>query len=675
MKKHRAKTYVNKSRVVDIIVGEYVHETGLCEAVRQAIENARDAQATSIQIIIDESKDHFFIVNDGPGFSKQDLDGFLRLLESFKDDSKTGKHGSGRTFLFRLSEEVIVWSHSRDYPGGLNVVLDRQSLTRFFNDGNEVDVDTHIEFPHFFPFGGARQTGTVIQLNKVHWKKLKGRYGKENIVDRLREELSSYLNESNAKCVTVNGEPLKEPDSLATLSFTQTHPTFGEVSVSLRMPKPTAKIPYGYKKVKLGGTNPLLPMRDFHARISADDATTTPIVLLNDTLIGSINVTGVNKYRSHESHGEKALHDSFFGSDLQAWLSREFFPNVLSPAIEREFGRIEEEMKEEEDRLFLAEMVEDLQGIALDDVDTDDKGKKRKKRKPNNKRLINVDPLSAVLEPGQTQEFTVSDSGDFDWDDSGAKGTCTPKRGKKVTFTAGADEGRGVLRVMKRGDTSETAIHITVSSGKTLTIAPDGISIPRGGKGTFYLRGKRDKDRPIKWSLSTRNREIKMVEGAGGAVADVHVGTLAPIGEYEIMACYTDDATSTVTAVFHVSKGEDEEKFLALDGELYRVRKATMQTDLVHIAQRAAPHPTDPMQQRIGEITILMEHPLLIGTADLASKEARVLSRKLIILDEIFTRHIDLEINERRLNRDAAVAKFNELRSLLIPPMLSKKPK
>jgi len=552
----------NNSRLAKMMIGAgSAGKTAFFAALVQIVENAFDAGADFVNIIVEKGKTLMFIDN-GHGFRKPDVTGFYDMLYSGKEGRQDliGQNGSGRYFLLQICGEVVVISVSEDFPKGATFSLNKGDMEELLSKNTIERTTKSLDLP---PWWNLLGNGSAICLKDVHWGPSIPSEAK------IVSEASSYLLPSLARMVTVNGVPLKPRNIEGEVVYEKIKVDYltGVQEIELYIPQVRNKL----DTIRLGALNYICSLSGMASQLSSELSNLVPNELLAGTVCGDIMIPALKEYRDH--NGNK-LTESFFEKDIHLSVIR-FLVDEVAPRIRSAFERKKQaEDKERHAKLFsdICDSVNDA--FNLESVDIDPlvvKGEGGTKERPP----VNVTPAQVVLMPGQSQTFQVRRThGEFQWDASKSGGTLSAKSGRQVVYTAGKKVGRFDLVIRDRNDPEKArSVRIQIVEEKRLVITPIRIDIVAGEEQEFKLLNHDVTSGDIKWELAGSVKGLKLSKEDGLRVL-VQTTKGTPCGDYTLRAFDRKDPTQSVEATFNVVEPENESNILKFEDHPYVLGEA-----------------------------------------------------------------------------------------------------
>ena len=209
--------------------------SNIAAVLTEAVANAWDADAETVDISVDSDSKKIEIIDDGNGMSIEDMNkkylhvGYRRREEDKEYGKKTakgrqvmGRKGLGKLSLFSIAELIEVHSAKNGQSHGLRMSVEGIQKS--------IKQNEQIYYPDPLPDDDVTiSKGTKILLKEVKRQRLNR--GITALRKRLARRFSVIGNEHNFK-ITINGQPIT-PSDRGDLSMAQLLWTFGDFN-----PKP-----------------------------------------------------------------------------------------------------------------------------------------------------------------------------------------------------------------------------------------------------------------------------------------------------------------------------------------------------------------------------------------------------------------------------------------------------
>ncbi len=209
--------------------------SNIAAVLTEAVANAWDADAETVDISVDSDSKKIEIIDDGNGMSIEDMNkkylhvGYRRREEDEEYGKKTakgrqvmGRKGLGKLSLFSIAELIEVHSAKNGQSHGLRMSVEGIQKS--------IKQNEQIYYPDPLPDDDVTiSKGTKILLKEVKRQRLNR--GVTALRKRLARRFSVIGNEHNFK-ITINGQPIT-PSDRGDLSMAQLLWTFGDFN-----PKP-----------------------------------------------------------------------------------------------------------------------------------------------------------------------------------------------------------------------------------------------------------------------------------------------------------------------------------------------------------------------------------------------------------------------------------------------------
>ncbi len=451
--------------------------------LKEAVDNSADAKADEIRITIRNLDVE--IADNGNGFRRQDIEGYVSIGLSTPDLRKKGKNGTGAKAVFAVADHVFVRSVCAENPGDvLEFSFTEEVVQRLAERREPVHVRVEPRTTTNFPprlASGSVITYTGFQAHKIPR------------VDTAVDKLGQLLSPWRADLVRVNGKSLT-PRNIRGEQIERDikHPTLGQIRVRLYVPDKRERT----ESLQIGAFGDVCTMDDFRRNLGRDLLNRVPAVFDDNRLCGLIDVEGFNPYTTNDRTN--------FRTELYESDDVETFLDVLDDLSEEISERIGLIVKAATDQAF-DEAFDALQEELNARYHYHPTGDAPGKGGPGRARRFSISMREVELAFNERQIFRVrhysGDPADLVWEASEAGGTLDAGRGvEEVTYTAGQKQGRFVLRVSSAIDpnlSASSVIHI-VQQREFFTV-PSRITVIPGEEVKIYARNLHLTSGDLRW--------------------------------------------------------------------------------------------------------------------------------------------------------------------------------
>lgn len=588
-------------------------------ALQQIVENAMDAGASGISILVQKKEGRIIIMDDGEGFSRKDATAFLSVCDSGKagDNTKVGQHGSGRLQLLSFAEQLTVYTRSKDLRALHTFSLSKEQVINLIAKGqHRFTVKTPKRRPTWLPTW--KGFGSAIVVEGINWEHVPS-------LRKLRAELPRYLRPSFAKRIKVNGKGLEPLQVMGEVIQEVVEVDYlpGEQEVELYIPERKRR----GQTVMIGGFGPICPLQALVSSLTPEEQSMLPSELTHRDLCGSIYIPALNEFRTHASNQL----DSNLYTDANQGVRAQIIRLLIEVGakVKATFGKKDGKSKRELRQVAFATLAERMNQIfafdpkAIRGSDTtkgsssgNTQGSGSKGGTRSNGNHLRVNTRKIKLTPGESYLFEVIDtqntSGRFKWSRSDIGGNVKVLSGtKKAAYVAGDECGQFTLTVSDSQDTSMcTQIIIEIVEEHIFHILPEQATIVQGGHKIFQLANLRSSEGALTWSLEDESQGIRLSPMNNGKVR-VSVGREAAPGEYTL--ALQDEADNICTASFTVTEPPADSAFhMRIGNTYYCLTAASFSTTVASV--RIGPE-RGRGKPRIDMMEVYFDHDLLVAQA------------------------------------------------------------
>lgn len=461
----------DRVKILDNVISSVGRASSGFNSIKQLVENALDAGATRIDILVDKKKKLFRVADNGSGFTDEDIRSFYSFMVSGKDGlSSIGKNGSGRMALLSMCDYIVVHTKTEDQEEVKTFQLGRQHLINSFDGVQEVEFDMSSE--------EIDSHGTIIELGgKIKWTKAKTE-------DALRGRLPYLLMPGALRKIWINGKPLTSNSILEQpIEGVDEIPGLGRCSYELHI------IPGTTERIWLcGQQNRIMRLEDALNQLPTELRDVVPELVTHNNLTGVIQIELLNAYRGHDDTLTPRFYDEHSRS-LVRFLRGDFL------------DKIKEAIPQGDDQQ-LPLTTTFMENLLLK---LPSRGGKRSGtiHTPNSI----VSESSYTLEPGDKLPLRNSLKLDWEWD--GDEGGDITQDGGRTILTAGT-EGSFVL-LGYTADILRKRIRLKIVDSIDMSIMPSRSSMePSGSKELTVTHFSGDKT-DLKVSVDGENVRAKLI--------------------------------------------------------------------------------------------------------------------------------------------------------------------
>lgn len=514
----------DKGKIIENVIGSIGRASSGFNLTKQVIENALDAGATRIDILIDKKKKLFRVIDNGTGFTDEDIRSFYSFMVSGKDGLNTiGKNGSGRLALLSMCEYIVV--HTRTEGGEAKTFrLGREHLINAFEgeqnvpfEASEEDIGSH---------------GTIVELGgRINWKKAKTE-------EALMKRLPLLLMPNVLRKIWINGKPIASRSILEQpIEGEEELKGLGKCSYELHI------VPGTTEGIWLcGKQNKIMALREAIDQLPSELREVIPPLITDDNLTGIIQIDNLNRFRGHDD----TLIPEFYDSHSMAFV-RFLVGDFLA--------KIKEAVPQENQEQH--SLAETFMRTLLHKLPSTDGKRSGTIHTPNSI----VSEASYTLQPGD--QLPIRNSVKLRWEWEEDEGGSISQVGGRTTLTAGDETGTFVL-LGYTTDILRKRIKLKVVERIEMGITPSRSSMPPSGSKELLVTHFSGDKHDLKVNAEGENVRASLVG------KKVTVVTENASVDAEITITVEDAEGNSAQSVIKIEeKVVDQGNSISIEGETY----------------------------------------------------------------------------------------------------------
>jgi hypothetical protein len=548
-------------------------------ALRQVIENALDAKATDIRIVLEQGKT-LRVEDNGTGFLHKDIVSVNSLFCERKQAGKgIGKNNSGRLFTLAVGDGVDLYFQSADFPKVHTLTFGWKQGEDLLRGTLDNPPKEAASVPSWWKMKSGN-TGTTVVFRDLQWNRIPKR------ISDLQRQLSEAIAPWHSGKVTFNGVALPRRQAIHEFMENVSDPHLGDIRLAFYQLAERSR-----NDAVFLGSNPVCTVAEFLNGITDPSLQNLlPVWMLDNTLMGYVDIPAVNKFKHHDA--SKVQQDLYRDEELVMRILT--FLHELSRKLGDEFDlrETDTEAKASDELLDqVAELLRPQRIVVIPPVTTDGPQQPPRPTAPPTEEII-ISPDKVELAFGESQTFVVRRGpGKGSWNTAKCGGSIDATQGKTIRYTAGNTVGTYRLEYLSPDLQRKGVAEIVIVEEIGFRISKKFVSIHPNQQFDLYVRNCDSET--VEWTVNCADMTLVPTTDTRGVQVLVHQNCMTtPLpgqkglpsqGFYKLTARGSNgnEVASMTVVVRPFTK-----PVIEIDGTIYELTRSSKSSDSVQIIPR-----------------------------------------------------------------------------------------